>query len=934
MRWGIDPPRPYAPDRDKSGVFGEDSSLEKLVRSSFAVRWMLAAVLVGLAVLPAGCFRSKMGISKDCRPGSAGCPNTKVANKDASAGDGNRDAAGDGSKDGLGDGPKDVVLYPDGPRDVGDGGRDLPGDGPADVNRDNPADANRDNPADGPRDLPADGRRDQTSDRGPEAPVCASREICGNGIDDDCNGLADCFDRACQSDPACIDRKKETCDNGIDDDGNGLIDCRDPACSGDKACVVPGREVCNNNLDDDDDGAIDCADSDCVSDPSCQVQPGQELCDNGKDDNGDRLVDCSDPQCKTFPACLQAACVADVDFGAIASSGASITRTLSTSGSAVSYGTCAPPGGGARVAGFSLGAAADLKIDFSQPAGSAHVVALYRAGVGQTCDQNPIDCVKVGDKASATQSYSALGPGNYWLVVQSYPGTAGNTTLTLSTGKPGTSEVCDNGKDDDGDGAIDCADLDCASASTCNLCVADINLGTIVLGGASQSTTVDTTTGSNRYHPTCAGLSDGKDVVVRFSVKETVGITLDWSQTGDHMYGFFAAPNQGARCDSDENGCADMQARRSGTTNWSYFEPGDYLMIFKAKSAGQEGQVRIALTAFANRGTEICNNHIDDDGDRLVDCDDPDCFGLAACNAPLCIADGDLGDLDIGTSTKVQVDLTTATQVFKTDCGKGDGRGRAYRLNIVSPMELDVYCSQTGDQVLQLSSQLAPLDMCDAHLVNCADPAVLPGGCNFGIPAVQPGSYFLLVQGFTGGSEGTVNLTLRGTNQRVLEICDNGKDDDGDGAIDCNDRKCATDESCTKLRCRPDKQLGLLALDGTTTSVAVQTSGAGNDQTKSTCVSAPTGADTVVGLTLPGKTDLTVEWAQVGNHALVLYKGDNAPVPCEANALVDCRATAAASTGKYVLKGLAAGQYYLVVDADKSGSEGGAILQVSGLPGT
>lgn len=896
------------------------------MRSSLVVRWLLAAVMVGAAGASAGCFRSKMTISKDCRPGSAGCPKTIVGKQDAAAADGNSDGASDGRRDGAADWPRDQdpFLYTDGPRDVTDGPKDLQRDLTGDTNRD------------GPKDMPADGRPDANRDRGPEARVCLSQEICGNGDDDDCNGVADCADRACQSAPSCIDRKKELCDNGKDDDDNGLADCKDPACFGDKACVVPGREVCNNNLDDDDDGLVDCDDSDCTSDPTCRIQPSREVCDNGKDDNGDGLADCTDPQCKTFAACLQSACVADVDLGAIASSGASVTRTVSTSGSSASYDTCAAPGGVARVAGFSLPATTDLKIDFGQATGSAHVVALFRAGVGQTCDQNPVDCMKVGDKATATQSYSALPGGSYWLVIQSYPGTAGSTTLTLSTGKPGLSEVCDNGKDDDGDGAIDCADLDCASASNCNLCVADINLGTIVLGGNSKTATVDTTAGSNRYHPTCAGLSDGKDVVLKFSVKETVGITLDWaqSQSSDHMYGFFASPAQGDRCDSDENGCADMQARPSGATNWSYFEPGEYLLIFKAKAAGQEGQIRVSLTAFTNRKTEVCNNHIDDDGDRLVDCDDPDCFGLAACSSPMCMTDGDLGDIDVGTSVRLQVDLAEATQVFKTNCGKGDGRGRAYRLNVVAPMELDVYCSQTGDQVLQLSSQLAPLDMCDAHMVTCADPAVLPGGCNFGIPAVQPGSYFLLVQGFTSGSEGTVNLSLRGTSQRVLEICDNGIDDDGDGAVDCDDRKCATEDVCTKLRCRPDKQLGLLAIDGTTASVAVQTSGAGNDQRRSTCTSAATGADTVVGFTLPGGTDLTIEWAQVGNHALVLYQADSAPLPCEANALVDCRATAGASTGKYVLRGMAAGQYYLVVDADKSGAEGGVILQVSGLPGT
>jgi hypothetical protein len=269
--------------------------------------------------------------------------------------------------------------------------------------------------------------------------------------------------------------------------------------------------------------------------------------------------------------------------------------------------------------------------------------------------------------------------------------------------------------------------------------------------------------------------------------------------------------------------------------------------------------------------------------------------------------------------------------VYQSDCSN-DGHGRAYHLDVLSPMELDFYCTQTGDQVFLLSAQLDPLDLCDAHVLSCADPSTLPGGCNFGIPSVQPGSYFLLVQGFASGTEGTVDLLLQGTAQRVLEICDNGIDDDGDGAVDCDDRKCAADESCSRQRCHPDKDLGLLAIDGSMVSLALQTSGAGNEQTKSTCVSAPDGADAVVGFGLPGQTDLTVEWAQVGNHALVLYQSDIAQLPCEANALVDCNATSGASTGSYLLKDLPAGKYYLVVDADKAGSEGGVILQLSGSP--
>jgi hypothetical protein len=42
--------------------------------------------------------------------------------------------------------------------------------------------------------------------------------------------------------------------------------------------------------------------------------------------------------------------------------------------------------------------------------------------------------------------------------------------------------------------------------------------------------------------------------------------------------------------------------------------------------------------------------------------------------------------------------------------------------------------------------------------------------------------------------------------------------------------------------------------------------------------------------------------------------------------------TAGVSTDSYVVKALAAGTYFLVVDADSAGSEGGVILQLSGLP--
>jgi hypothetical protein len=246
-------------------------------------------------------------------------------------------------------------------------------------------------------------------------------------------------------------------------------------------------------------------------------------------------------------------------------------------------------------------------------------------------------------------------------------------------------------------------------------------------------------------------------------------------------------------------------------------------------------------------------------------------------------------------------------------------------------MSLGFDCTDTGSHVLDLAVQLQPLDPCTTNEYNCVDPATLPFGCGFSMPGVQPGTYNLIVQAFQAGDEGTVSLTLTGIAEGAREICDNGVDDDGDGFVDCADVKCVTAAVCAKYACRPDQNAGLLPLDGTPASEVVQTAMAGDDQQMTSCVSAAGGQDGVVDFQLPAKADLTLEWAQVGDHDFALYSNEGKLYACDAGTSFGCLASDGVSTGTHVFSGLPSGRYHLVVDADRPGKEGGVVLQLSAV---
>ncbi|MFK7992377.1 MAG: hypothetical protein AB8I08_40525 [Sandaracinaceae bacterium] len=173
-------------------------------------------------------------------------------------------------------------------------------------------------------------------DAGPPPPPENSDATCGNGIDDDRDGLTDCADDSCHGHPF-VTVCTEDCTTPGDDDLDGFADCEDRDCWDTPGCLAlpshqeAGAAECGNGLDDDGDGFRDCADFSCQGTvPSCNEATDEvSNCADGIDNNshsssstfGD-FVDCTpgtpDRQCELWGQCpgtVVEASAADCDDG-------------------------------------------------------------------------------------------------------------------------------------------------------------------------------------------------------------------------------------------------------------------------------------------------------------------------------------------------------------------------------------------------------------------------------------------------------------------------------------------------------------------------------------------------------------------------------------------------------------------------------------------
>jgi hypothetical protein len=457
------------------------------------------------------------------------------------------------------------------------------------------------------------------NDKNPSVSPIAG-ELCGDGSDNDCNGVADCLDPACEGVPGCACVPSvESCQNGVDDDCDGLVDCFDPQCVNTPACGCAVSEVgvCVNGFDDDCDGVIDCADTDCAQTAECECFFANEACGNGTDDDCDGLVDCADPECAGIFPCA-----------------------------------CVPPGS-PELCNDGVDNDCDGQVDcadgncVASPSCTACKPEVCDDGLDNDCD-GAIDCA---DTSCAFAPNCAPEP-----------------------------EQCNNGVDDDLDGLVDCDDPECANAPSCVL--SQSNCLTAKLITESGSYFGSTAGNVGKHKGSCGG--DAGEAIFKLVLSAPSHVVLDTIGTGfdSNLYVRAGACEGGKElgCDDDSGGAwaalLDFTILYPGT----YYVFVDGFTIDPQEGPNQGPfQLNVLIDDFP---AEVCQDGLDNDGDVYVDCADPDCATVAPCST--CLQGGpgqpELGiaactdglDNDCDGVADCADDDCSASDYYVTECCDGD----------------------------------------------------------------------------------------------------------------------------------------------------------------------------------------------------------------------------------------------------------------------
>ncbi|MSP16458.1 MAG: hypothetical protein EXR73_07595 [Myxococcales bacterium] len=309
---------------------------------------------------------------------------------------------------------------------------------------------------------------------------CEVGSTCEGGVDDDGDGAIDCDDSDCAGWVTCV--PELDCANGLDDDGDGVADCLDAECDGVAGCEFGMELDCEDDVDNDGDLVADCADSDCEGISGCEFGV-ESTCDDGLDNDGDGATDCDDGACAfgCFFRCPAGSHGVDV-------SGAVPAPIPDEASNLVSLLVSSPGAVVGAVVVFSTthDFVADLDIELLSPSGTSIDLSSDNGGSGAnytgTYFADSATRSITGGTAPFSGAYQPEAPlgtligepaGGDWAlrVTDDAAGDSGEITFAqlhlCVCDSCELGALCTDGVDNDGNGAVDCADAGCAAHATC-----------------------------------------------------------------------------------------------------------------------------------------------------------------------------------------------------------------------------------------------------------------------------------------------------------------------------------------------------------------------------------------------------------------------------------------------------------------------------------
>ncbi|TNF75470.1 MAG: hypothetical protein EP299_06220, partial [Acidobacteria bacterium] len=266
------------------------------------------------------------------------------------------------------------------------------------------------------------------------APPANESGLCADAYDNDCDGFIDCTDGDCSAEPFCAICGDGTCNPG-EDKCNCAADCGSPP--------LTEVGVCTDTFDNDCDTFADCGDPDCAPDPACAFcgdatcGPGEDQCNcvvdcgtppagevgfcaDSLDNDCDGAVDCLDPECIPTAECTFCG-------NSICDAGENSCNCAGDCG--------APPGSEVGMCTGGWDDDCDGDVDCADT----------------DCSADPA-CIVCGDFVCSPGEDTCNCPGD--------------------CGVPPINEIglCDDGIDNDCDGATDCTDsADCSTDPACSI---------------------------------------------------------------------------------------------------------------------------------------------------------------------------------------------------------------------------------------------------------------------------------------------------------------------------------------------------------------------------------------------------------------------------------------------------------------------------------